>query len=299
MARIIPSSPCEVEVLIPELAGLARETSLLYPRRGSPGVGESSLGGPLLWPAGEPWPMCAAPGHYKPLRKPTEVVGPEPVAMVPVLQIYARDLPHIPFPEGADLLQIVWCPLIHEDQGAARPQLYWRSESEVAAGDLLLDPPRPYEYEEDFVPRACVVSPTRAVEYPNWDLPKGLGQALAERFDELEARLGFSYFDVATTNQSKVGGYPGWTQPPDWPVCACGQRMEHLLSITATEPTGGRWLPLDEHPAGSQEPVWRLEAEPSVESRIGHEMWMGDLGGMYFFVCRSCPGMPYAHRYDC
>ncbi|WP_329379933.1 hypothetical protein OG625_13910 [Streptomyces sp. NBC_01351] len=59
--------------------------------------------------------------------------------------------------------------------------------------------------------------------------------------------------------------------------------MEHLLSITASEPYGGRWLPLDEDPAES----------------IGHGMDMGDLGGMYFFVCRACPGTPYAHRYDC
>jgi hypothetical protein len=45
-----------LEALIPEFAGLARETTLLYPRSGSPGVHESSMGGPLLWPAGEPWP---------------------------------------------------------------------------------------------------------------------------------------------------------------------------------------------------------------------------------------------------
>lgn len=85
---------------MPELAGLARETTLLYPRSGQPGVHDSSIGGPLLWPAYEPWPMCAEPGHWKPLRSPTEVVGPEPVALVPVVQFYARDVPGLPFPPG-------------------------------------------------------------------------------------------------------------------------------------------------------------------------------------------------------
>ncbi|MFF3455299.1 hypothetical protein ACFYXH_13380 [Streptomyces sp. NPDC002730] len=52
---------------------------------------DSSIGGPLLRPADEPWPLCADPGHYKPLRQPTPVVGPEPVAMVPAVQLHARD----------------------------------------------------------------------------------------------------------------------------------------------------------------------------------------------------------------
>ena len=46
----------DLRTLIPEYAGLARTTTLLNPEPGEPGVGESSLGGELLWPADEPWP---------------------------------------------------------------------------------------------------------------------------------------------------------------------------------------------------------------------------------------------------
>jgi hypothetical protein len=153
--------------------------------------------------------------------------------MVPVVQLYARDVPELPFPRGRDVLQIVWCPLIHEDQDqwAALPRLYWRTEAEVIA-------------------------------------------------------IG-------------VGGYPGWTQPPDWPDCGCGRRMEHLLSITATEPGGGRWLPRDEQQNGAQVPLCRVVADPAVEDALGHGMDMGDLGGMYFFICPACPGTPWTYRYDC
>ncbi|MFE9445962.1 hypothetical protein ACFYO2_45250 [Streptomyces sp. NPDC006602] len=251
----------------------------------------------MLWPADETWPMCAEPGHYKPLDAP---VGPEPVAMVPVVQLYARDVPDLVFPVGTDLLQILWCPLVHEDdQAAADPRLHWRSTALTAAGAIAGEPPRPHTAEEDYLPRACTLSPTPAKEYPNWDLPEGLGELLNQRFDALREERGYDYFEVATTQQSKVGGYPGWTQPPDWPDCAgCGTRMEHLLSVTATEPQMGRWLPVDDWSPRHDEvasPSWQAEADPTALDAFGHGMDLGDLGGMYFFICRICPDTPYTH----
>ncbi|MFH8753343.1 hypothetical protein ACH4GK_37550 [Streptomyces rimosus] len=289
-------APFDVEAVFPELTGTAREVTLLYPRAGRPGPGDSSVGGPLLWPADEPWPMCAAPDHDKPLDA--------PVAMVPVLQLYARDVPGLVFPAGTDLLQILWCPLVHDDgQYAARPRLHWRSAALTADGATTNPPPHPHTAEDDFLPRACTVSPTPAVEYPNRDLPAELGALLAERSEALKAKRGYDYFEVATTQQSKIGGYPGWTQEPDWPDCTdCGTRMEHLLSITATEPATGRWLPLDERAPGENgaaEPTGRAKADPALLESFGHGMDLGDLGGMYFFVCRTCPDTPYTHRYDC
>ncbi|WP_435296417.1 hypothetical protein [Streptomyces sp. YPW6] len=299
--RPLAPIPFDVEAVFPELTGTSRDVTLLYPRAGQPGPGDSSIGGPLLWPADEPWPMCAEPGHYKPLDAP---VGPEPVAMVPVVQLYARDVPGLAFPAGTDLLQILWCPLVHEDdQYAANPRLLWRSTELTAAGTAAGEPPRPHTVEEDYLPRPCTVSPTAAVEYPNGDLPEELSDLLDERFDDLKEKLGYCYFEVATTQQSKVGGYPGWTQPPDWPHCAgCGTRMEHLLSVTATEPGMGRWLPLDDRDPRqgiSAASSWQAEADPAALDTFGHDMCLGDLGGMYFFVCRACPGTPYTHRYDC
>ncbi|MFE4692623.1 hypothetical protein ACFRH6_21555 [Streptomyces sp. NPDC056749] len=78
--------------------------------------------------------------------------------------------------------------------------------------------------------------------------------------------------------------------------------MEDLLSVTATEPGTGRWLPLadrDPRQDGAMVPSWRAEADPATLDTFGHDMCLGDLGGMYFFVCRTCPDTPYTHRYDC
>ncbi|THA70824.1 hypothetical protein E6P78_08850 [Streptomyces sp. A0958] len=220
--------------------------------------------------------------------------------MVPVVQLCARDVPELPFPAGMDVLQVVWCPLIHNDEaGTVLPKVYWRSEQTVAGGRVLSDPPVPYEYDEEFVPRSCTVTPTRVVEYPNGDLPEGLAQSLSQRFDEIAEAFGFSYYETAVTVQSKVGGYPGWLQQPNWPVCGCGRRMDHLLSITATEPVEWRWFPLDEQGPESSDPSMWTGADDVVVDTIGHGMDMGDLGGLYLFVCPGCPDMPYAHRYDC
>jgi hypothetical protein len=75
--------------------------------------------------------MCADPDHYKPLDAP---VGPEPVAVIPVVQLYAGDVPGLVFPAGTDLLQILWCALVQEDdQYAASLRLHWRSTALTAA----------------------------------------------------------------------------------------------------------------------------------------------------------------------
>ncbi|WP_406127172.1 hypothetical protein [Streptomyces sp. NBC_00989] len=162
MEQSVTGPPFDVDDLIPELAVHARRTTVLSPRSGSPGVGESSLGGPLLWPADEPWPSCAQRGHHVP---PDDKNSTGTVPMVPVVQLFARDIPELPFPEGTDVLQLLWCPLIHPDDQAyaALPKLYWRDEAAALATGVLRDipAPQPGEYDEEFVPSPCTVSPPR------------------------------------------------------------------------------------------------------------------------------------------
>ncbi|WP_416974424.1 DUF1963 domain-containing protein [Streptomyces sp. 4F14] len=258
----------DIAELIPDLAPLALRTTVLLPTAGEPGVRESSAGGPLLWPAGEPWPYCAERGHGIP---PDDERNPfEAVPMVPVLQLFASDVPELAFPDGADVLQLVWCTLFHADdpESAVLPRLYWRNSAEILAGELLLDAPAPQkgEYDEEFTPEPCTVTPTPVVEYPNYDMPKDAKPVVYPRIEEVEKQFGVYYTDVACALQTKVGGYPAWNQPARWPSCERGHRMDHLLSVT-----GDGDLDMD----------------------------MGDCGGVYLFVCRECPGWPYAYRYDC
>ncbi|MHC5906893.1 DUF1963 domain-containing protein [Streptomyces sp. S6] len=261
------ATTADIAELIPQLAPYALRTTLLNPTAGTPGVRESSVGGPLLWPASEEWPHCAQQGHWLPLG---DEQGLDTVPMVPVLQLFARDVPELEFPDGTDVLQVVWCTLVHPADPAESvlPRLYWRRESDVLTNALLLDVPLPQEgeYDDDSLPAPCTLSPTTVVEYPNWDMPEALRPIVHPLIEELEEHPGVHYTDLACALRTKVGGYPAWTQPPNWPDCPQGHRMEHLLSINGDGDA---------------------------------ELCLGDAGGVYLFVCRRCPGMPYTHRFDC
>ncbi|TQL75627.1 hypothetical protein FB566_1136 [Stackebrandtia endophytica] len=53
-----PPRPHDLVSLFPELAEYARSAVRLHPRWGDPGIEQSSIGGPVRWPADEPWPTC-------------------------------------------------------------------------------------------------------------------------------------------------------------------------------------------------------------------------------------------------
>ncbi|XVU21398.1 hypothetical protein ACQPZJ_29505 [Actinoplanes sp. CA-054009] len=279
--RTTGPSPVDLAAALPQLAPLARTTVRLHPRRGAPTVDQSSMGGPLLWPAGEPWPMCDGPEPYDHLDG-----GPgEPEApLVPVLQLLAEDVPELPFPDGADILQVLWCPFDHEPFSSPRPTLRWRRRADVTA---LAETPAPDEESEDqHVPGPCVLHPERVTEYPTHDLPPGMWAQV----DDLDGVPG-----------TKVGGYPGWTQSPDWPSCGCGAEMEHLLTVASWEFSRGdeHWVPLEDRPAMDG---WGFDAPDDhpwrrVQNPAG--LMLGDVGGIYLFTCPVCPGRPFAYRFDC
>ncbi|MEU6228322.1 hypothetical protein [Streptomyces sp. NPDC047042] len=79
MSFTTPPRSIDVTVLFPELAPLARTATRLHPRPGSPTVHDSSVGGPLLWPADEPWPHCAAPHARGATRR---VLSPEDIRLL-------------------------------------------------------------------------------------------------------------------------------------------------------------------------------------------------------------------------
>src|SRR6266498_2785537 len=65
-----------------------------------------------------------------------------PVALVPVLQRSARDVPELPFPEHTDLFQLLWCPNRHDQPWyGPSPITVWRRAAEVT--EPLASPPPP------------------------------------------------------------------------------------------------------------------------------------------------------------
>ncbi|MEJ8640403.1 DUF1963 domain-containing protein [Streptomyces sp. MS1.HAVA.3] len=271
MTRHTPPRPLDVEQLFPEVAPLRRQTVRLHPRAGSPSYRDSSVGGPPAWPEGEPWPVC--PEHRG-------------SPMVPVVQLYAADaLGLVPFPAGCDLLQVLWCPRDHDGLWVL-PEVHWRAAA--AVGNVREAPPAPVEVRFGRVPKPCVVHPELVTEYPSWDLPDGLWDALEPRIAQVEAETGWDYqYHLSTAPGTKLGGYPGWSQDPEWPDCSgCRTPMHHLLSVQSAEADAASrltWTPLEDR------------AVPYDDA----DLMLGDVGGVYLFECRTCPGRPYKDRFDC
>jgi hypothetical protein len=277
----------------------------LHPRYGDePPADASKLGGTFLWPAEEPWPICSAHG----------------IPLVTVLQLRGADFPEMPFPPGADLFQVLWCPREHDDIPACRekpcpmfwadPRFYWRSRQEITRPRS--DNPPPQEAYYEYVPLPCRLLPERVIEYPSvYDLPENLMQRISEWEDqnlgpdgmhtcEYEGELSVAY-------GTKIGGYLSWIQYPWIPACQCGSAMEHLLTIATVEWNGlidRRWTPAEEQEMLASFPgTW--DEWDEERKAINHALWiptglsLGDGGHMQLFVCRHCGQLPIVANIEC
>ncbi|MFG1989738.1 hypothetical protein ACGFJ7_07105 [Actinoplanes sp. NPDC048988] len=276
----------EIEQAVPGLREYARDATRLRPVPGEPGVAESSVGGPLLWPADEAWPLCTDGDHYldrlltvetvwrqrriyaaaearaAATGKPYEVTDAEraelpgndysephaaarqAIAFVPVAQLYRRDVPGIDWPAGADLLQVLWCPLDHESTGYnPRVELRWRRAADVGA--TLESVPQPAVVNEDYLVTPCVVRPEVVREHEYDGL---LPDRLRKQAERWAARRGLDYDDdLSVAPGWKVGGYASWALS-DWHAVdcvACGSPMKLLITAASSEDDGAPRTPTD------------------------------------------------------
>ncbi|MFI6848861.1 hypothetical protein OG535_22995 [Kitasatospora sp. NBC_00085] len=314
MARTSPPRPADIVAAFPELAPLAREAVRLHPRRGEPTVRDSSVGGPLLWPADEPWPVCEreheddhglpvspsdvrlerrilGEARKRPRRPGVDFLTPEeraaldrageshpwstaPNAMLPVAQLYARDVPGVPCPDGADLLQVLWCPLDGHGEDMPVVHLVWRSSADVRV--VLTDPPEPADVESHggTVPEPCVLHPEVVTEYP---APLELDRELRSRlrqWGETSGRPGGGdpacyQSDLSVAPGWKVGGWGPWSFRDPWAMTcgACGAAMTPLLTISSGD-SDGTWAPPEEQgvPADAEA---RRDIDDPVMVQIG------------------------------
>ncbi|GCE02578.1 hypothetical protein EHYA_10355 [Embleya hyalina] len=310
----------------PQLGDLARIAVLLNPTSGVPDAGDSGLGGPLSWPADEPWPQCAV-GHWIHHRDPLSAAErrewqdmdeareararngtgehnvvtheeaaaqkrimngasgldlitweristrpdpcTDPVAMVPVMQLRAVDVPRAFEGRDADLLQVLWCPNDHDREdvaggnpyGGPRLELRWRRGAEQ--GLTTAAPPQPRRARDGYIPQPCTLSPVEAWDFPEHDdLPDDLRDAVMEWCEDQD----WDYHDdFACLGGWKVGGWPSWhltdLQPITCSGTDCGRRMRLFLTVNS----GG---------------------DPSLN--------VGRFGELRVFVCPDASGHPIA-----
>ncbi|MFE0276040.1 non-ribosomal peptide synthetase [Streptomyces sp. NPDC058992] len=181
-----------------------------------------------------------------------------PVAMLPVAQLYVRDIPLLrpPGQTGADLLQVLWCPFDHPAH--PRTALYWRSAATVT--DVLDAPPEPPAVQfPGYLPEPCLFAPEQVTEYPSLlELSKELQQQLGDwsRWQAAGSAVDSSYApapeelyldQLSVAPGWKVGGWTRWglTDPMPRLCPECGTGMDPLLTIASTEWNDGTdsWAP--------------------------------------------------------
>ena len=347
MTRTTPPRPVDVAAVFPALAPLARIATRLHPRPGNPSPQDSSVGGPLLWPASEPWPHCGGPhaldglnpaesladvrlerriraaAHDRSLtpqeRDTLDRIRPLPgpvtndpvaqpydgsIAMLPVAQLYVRDVPGLRASAAADVLQVLWCPFDHpgDEEFMPRTALFWRSADAVT--DILTVPPEPAEVQyEGYVPEPCTIAPEQVTEYP---APLELDDGLREQVEmwcvhhgtgiepdiegyrnaQYEEEAGLYFDELCTAPGWKVGGWIRWglTDPYAQPCLVCGTPTEPLLTIAWSEwdGAGDSWIPYEDQAVGISSSSPAYLAQPS---RI-------QIGRGYDQIVRVCPVSP-------
>nr|WSX78750.1 hypothetical protein OH826_35835 [Streptomyces sp. NBC_00899] len=307
-----PPRPAEVTVLFPEIADLARTAVRLHPRRGTPHAQQSSVAGPMVWPADEEWLTCWLP-HLVEVRRPMTdeeqelrrragerlaaaaarsgasslaarfearrkeaagadsaepptvrtwepAVPPEPVPLLPVLQLFAADAPPIAFPSGTDLLQLLWCPFQHQEAPGQKPHyngpavhLLWRAAAGLATAGTA-PAPAPGS-ESGYLLQPCVLHPEQVTEYPDVeDLPEPLRSDVLEWEEDEddpsggEEPRGYDYRnDLSTATGLKAGGWPYWPHGPRPLGCPdCGGASSLLLTVPNGERGADSWTPAEE-----------------------------------------------------
>ncbi|MFI0822444.1 hypothetical protein ACH4TX_43275 [Streptomyces sp. NPDC021098] len=241
--------------MFPELAEYRRTSTRLHPRPGSPKPQESSVAGPFLWPADEPWPMCHAV-HEKgrgrrladvrlrrrileaawrrdPKRGPSdeeraalagiedglhapELGDADPIPLLAAAQLFTRDVPGLVGPEGCDLLQVFWCPFeAHGPDQAMDVVLKWRRAQEV--GQLLTDIPEPIVVgRSECVPNACVLHPEQVIEHEWAEL---LSEDVQERIEAWEEEMMDAVAESETDGDEYELSYTGdLSIAPGWKV---------------------------------------------------------------------------------
>jgi hypothetical protein len=310
MTRTTPPRPLDITQLFPELREHSATATRLHPRPGAPTAADSSVGGPLLWPADEPWPVCTdGKAHYiDQLRTPAMVrrsreiyaavrgrdftvaeraqlpsldfsephhLVNQPIPLIAVAQLYRRDVPDFAGPPDADLLQVLWCPLDHpETNYNPRVRLYWRRSTEIGpARDAAPEPP---VINENYLPNPCVVHPEQITEYQYVGL---LPEDLQARITEWEEQNGDDMLDYQFTLSLavgwKVGGFASWSLSDPQPMdCAeCGTAM--TLLITADT---GEW-------GGEALITWRPVEEPEGATANPTDVIISRGYGLYVFRC--------------
>ncbi|WP_405732759.1 hypothetical protein OG885_18650 [Streptomyces sp. NBC_00028] len=314
-----PPRPLDVTATFPELAPLARTTIRLHPRPGSPATADSSLGGPLLWPAVEPWPTCSehpaalalSPDEVRHRRRildaarnrphpegtdfltpdervivdgasqPRPIPQPGPIPLLPITQLYARDTPEtVAFPAPPGADLLQLLWCPFDHKGRTGPTP--RTELRWRTTAHITDP-------LTAAPHPAVIGKDRYLPEPcvlhpepvtEYPAPHELPEPLADRVEDWAESHGVGYqYDLAVAPGCKLGGHAPWSYTDPFPM-ACPECGAPVQPL----------LTIDGYESGGI--TWRPLGESPVPGRPTH-LNIGRDHALQIYVCTTSYDHPH------
>lgn len=199
-----------------------------------------------------------------------------------VLQLYKKDFPSFYFPNDSTLFQLFRCP--NNDCTAGYSDKYDHKMfhyyfKDEGATSTIPKPLLQLANAEQEVPD-CYLKPTITLDFPNYDdceddiygsIEDKFGKELLELFEE-------KYSAIPNT---KLGGYPSFTQSLFYPTCSCGKEKEFFFQLASEDPEDGAVK-------GAEPYKWSA-----------HGIMIGDVGNIYYYVCKPCGQHTIESYWDC
>ena len=187
------------------------------------------------------------------------------------------------FPGNKNLFQLFRCPNekcpeAYSDtfQADHKMFVYYFEDNEKQTKHFERPQPGEGEFEEP-VPD-CVLQPKRAEDYPNYDDFDDITNEIERIYGEELADCFMDEFSAA--QRTKTGGYPSFTQSPFYPVCSCGKNKEFFFQFSSEDTEEG-------------------VTNPAPDNWSPHGIMIGDLGNIYFYVCKNCGEESIESYWDC
>lgn len=205
--------------------------------------------------------------------------------MLPVLQLFRGDVPALGFPDGKDVLQILWCPFdAHGEGNEIDVRLVWRN-STLTSTQLTEVPEIKVVGRGGYVPDACVLQPEQIIEHQTFELlPEALQESLEEWEDWDNEESPHYQYDLSVAPGWKAGGFASWhLTGPQRMVCDCGAPMQLLVTIDSKEWDNGSlsWRPVED----AETPAHGI----STPTRVV----VGRAGALRIFVCTIDASHPH------
>lgn len=246
-----------------------RTTTLLRPHRSDSPINqsESKFGGIPNFAGFESYPHCTA--CQSPLNF--------------VLQLYKKDFPSFYFPDSSNRFQLFRCP------NHACPDTYSEQSDHTMFHfyfNVIGTEDKEYSRLEFDIQESerpvpdCYLKPTLVYDYPKYADFEG------NDFVALEKKFGDEFADLFTAKftahpNTKFGGYPSYTQAPVYPTCSCGKTKEFFFQLSSEDIEDG------------------IEYPPPHDKWSPHGIMIGDVGNIYFYVCKSCGSKTIESNWDC